>query len=148
MSPGGVSQIVCVACGAGNRLPQERDPLSARCGKCRSDLFTGKPTAVTGADLDRHRRLTKGTALLLDVWAPWCGPCRTMAPGFEAAARQLEPAARLLKLDSDAEPAAAGALNISSIPTLILFRDGQVVARQSGAMSTAQIVDWVKRALA
>lgn len=143
-----MSQVVCVACGAGNRLPQDRDPLSARCGRCKALLFVGKPAVVTGADLDRHRRLTQGVALLLDVWAPWCGPCRTMAPHFEAAARQLEPAARLLKLDSDAEQAAAGALNVSSIPTLILFRDGQVLARQAGAMSTGQIVDWTRRALA
>lgn len=142
-----MSQVVCVACGAGNRLPQDRDPLSARCGRCKAPLFAGKPTAVTGADLDRHRRLTSGVALLLDVWAAWCGPCRTMAPHFEAAARQLEPAARLLKLDSDAEQAAAGALNVSSIPTLILFRDGQVLARQAGAMSMGQIVDWTRRAL-
>jgi thioredoxin 2 len=142
-----MSQLVCVACGAGNRLPQDRDPLSAKCGQCKAALFTGAPTAVTGADLARHRRLTKGVALLLDVWAPWCGPCRTMAPSFEAAARQLEPAVRLLKLDSEAEQAAAGALNISSIPTLILFRDGQVVARQAGAMGATQIIDWTRRAL-
>ncbi|MET3665041.1 thioredoxin domain-containing protein [Caulobacter sp. 1776] len=142
-----MSQVVCVACGAGNRLPQDRDPLSAKCGRCKAALFTGAPTAVTGADLDRHRRLTRGVALLLDVWAPWCGPCRTMAPSFEAAARQLEPAARLLKLDSEAEGAAAGALNVSSIPTLILFKDGASIARQAGAMSTAQIVDWTGRAL-
>lgn len=142
-----MSQLVCVACGAGNRLPQDRDPLSAKCGQCKAALFTRAPTAVTGADLARHRRLTKGVALLLDVWAPWCGPCRTMAPSFEAAARQLEPAVRLLKLDSEAEQAAAGALNISSIPTLILFRDGQVVARQAGAMGATQIIDWTRRAL-
>lgn len=142
-----MSQVVCVACGAGNRLPQERDPLSARCGSCKAPLFTAKPTAVTGADLARHRRLTKGTALLLDVWAPWCGPCRTMAPSFEAAARQLEPAVRLLKLDSETEGAAAGSLNVSSIPTLILFKDGGPVARQAGAMSTAQIVAWTRQAL-
>ncbi len=140
-----MSQLVCVACGAGNRLPEDRDPLEAKCGKCKALLFTGAPTAVTGADLDRHRRLTKGVGLLLDVWAPWCGPCRTMAPQFEAAARTLEPAARLLKLDSEANGAAAGALNVSSIPTLILFKDGAPVARQAGAMSAAQIVDWTRR---
>lgn len=142
-----MSQVVCVACGAGNRLPEDRDPLSAKCGRCKSLLFTGGPTAVTGAELDRHRRMTKGTALLLDVWAPWCGPCRSMAPAFAAAARQLEPAVRLLKLDSEAEPAAAGALNVNSIPTLVLYRDGQVVARQAGAMTAPQIVDWTRRAL-
>lgn len=142
-----MSQVVCVSCGAGNRLPEDRDPLAAKCGRCKSLVFNGAPTAVTGVDLDRHRRLTKGVGLLLDVWAPWCGPCRTMAPSFEAAARLLEPAARLLKLDSEAEPNAAGALGISSIPTLILFKDGKPVARQSGAMSAAQIVDWTRRGL-
>lgn len=142
-----MSQVVCVSCGAGNRLPEDRDPLAAKCGRCKAAVFTGAPTAVTGAALDRHRRLTQDVGLLLDVWAPWCGPCRTMAPNFEAAARQLEPAVRLLKLDSEAEPAAAGALSVSSIPTLILFKDGKVLARQSGAMSAAQIVDWTRRAL-
>ena len=83
-------------------MPEERDPLAAKCGRCKAAVFTGAPTAVTGAALDRHRRLSQGVGLLLDVWAPWCGPCRTMAPNFEAAARQLEPAVRLLKLDSEA----------------------------------------------
>lgn len=142
-----MSQIVCVNCGAANRLPDGKDPLDAKCGRCKAPLFAGSPASVTGAELERHRRLTQGAGLLLDVWAPWCGPCRTMAPHFAAAARQLEPGVRLLKLDSEAEPAAAGALNVSSIPTLILFRDGQVAARQAGAMSTAQIVDWTRRGL-
>ena len=143
-----MSQLVCVACGAGNRLPQDRDPLDARCGQCKVALFTRKPTAVTGAELDRHRRLTKGVALLLDVWAPWCGPCLTMAPNFEAAAPQLEPAVRLLKLDSEAEPQASAELRISGIPALLLFQDGREIARSAGLMSAQQIVAWTRQALA
>lgn len=95
-----------------------------------------------------HLRSNSGIAVLLDVWAPWCGPCRMMGPHFVAAARQLEPEVRLLKLNSEADPAAAAELGISGIPTLILFRDGRVLARQSGAMSANQIVAWTTQALA
>jgi thioredoxin 2 len=140
-------QLVCFACGAANRLPDDRDPGAGRCGRCKTDLFTGVPADVTGQGLERHKRLTQGVALLLDVWAPWCGPCRAMAPSFAAAAPRLEPAARLIKLNSEAEPAAASALGVSGIPALLLFKDGAVAARTTGAMSAEQIVGWTRQAL-
>jgi thioredoxin 2 len=141
-------QIVCPGCGAANRTPEGRDPASAKCGRCGEKLFQGKPVDVTAAELDAHLRGNQGVAVLLDVWAPWCGPCRMMGPQFVAAAPQLEPAMRLLKLNSEEHPAAAGDLGVSGIPTLILFREGRVIARQSGAMSANQIVAWTIQALA
>lgn len=140
-------QIVCPSCGAANRLPEDRDPGAGKCGRCKSALFTATPVEVDAAGLERHRRLTRGAAVLLDVWAPWCGPCRAMAPNYAAAAARLEPGVRLLKLNSEAHPAAASALGVSGIPALILFRDNAVVARSAGLMSASQIVDWTTRAL-
>ncbi len=142
-----MSQFVCPHCGASNRVPSERDARQAKCGRCHKLVLTGGPVEVTGAELNAHRSGTKGAALLLDVWAPWCGPCKSMAPQFEQAARTLEPDVRLLKLNSDAEPAAAQALGVSSIPALFLLRDGKVIARTQGAMPASQIVNWAKQAL-
>lgn len=143
-----MKQFVCPSCGAVNRAPDGRDARQAKCGKCHGALLSGAPVEVTGAQLQAHRSATKGAALLLDVWAPWCGPCKSMAPQFVAAAKELEPEVRLLKLNSDAEPAAANALGVSSIPALFLIRDGTVVARTSGALPASQIVSWTRQALA
>jgi thioredoxin 2 len=131
-----------------NRIPEARDPHQAKCGKCHELVLTRAPIEVSGAQLDAHRNGTKGAALLLDVWAPWCGPCKSMAPQFQAAAKALEPEVRLLKLNSDAEPAAASALGVSGIPALFLIRDGLVIAQTAGAMPASQIVDWTRQALA
>jgi len=141
-------QLVCPSCGAVNRAPEAKDPLAAKCGRCGMKLFHGEPVEVTASQLAAHTRSTSGAAVLLDVWAPWCGPCRAMAPQFAAAAAKLEPHVRLLKLNSDAEPTAASELGVSGIPALILFRDGRVIARQAGAMSASQIVAWTNQALA
>jgi thioredoxin 2 len=103
---------------------------------------------VDGPGLDRHRNGNLGAAVLVDVWAPWCGPCRTMAPQFEAAAAQLEPGVRLLKLDAEAHPEAAATLRVSGIPALILWRDGREIARRAGASDAAGISRWVREALA
>src|SRR5271156_5690418 len=142
-----MTQFVCPSCGAANRVPQGRDARQAKCGKCHQTVLTGAPVEVSGAEFQAHRNGTKGAALLLDVWAPWCGPCRSMAPQFAAAAKELEPDVRLLKLNSDAEPAAASALGVSGIPALFLIRDGKVVAQKAGAMPASQIVNWVRQAL-
>ena len=142
-----MTQLVCPHCNAANRLPEGKDASTAKCGRCHEKLLTGHPVEVTGAQLDAHRRSTKGAALLLDVWAPWCGPCRSMAPQFAAAAEELEPDVRLLKLNSDEHQQAAAALGVQGIPALFLIRDGKVIARQAGLMNTSQIVGWVREAL-
>lgn len=140
-------QFVCTACGATNRTPDGKDPLAAKCGRCGDRLFSGQPTEVGAKALGTHRDSTKGAAVLLDVWAPWCGPCRAMTPNFAAAAKALEPQVRLLKLNTEAEPQAALALGVSGIPALLLFRDGQEIARSAGLMSAQQIVAWTHQAL-
>lgn len=141
-------QFVCPSCGATNRTPPERDALKAKCGRCGEPLFTGHPVEVGGKAFQAHRLSTPGAAVLVDVWAPWCEPCRTMGPQFAAAAAALEPDVRLLKLNADSEGAVTAELGVSGIPALILFRDSQIVARQAGAMTTKQIVAWTNQALA
>jgi len=141
-------QFVCPACEAPNRAPEGKDARKAKCGRCGEALFTGHPVEVGGKAFRAHRQATRGAAVLVDVWAPWCGPCRAMGPQFEAAAAVLEPGVRLLKLNADAEPATTAELGVSGIPALILYRDGQIVARQAGAMTKDQIVAWTTQALA
>lgn len=136
--------IVCGKCTATNRMPTDRAASAAKCGKCGTALFAGHPDEVDGPGLDRH--VAHNTIpVLVDVWAPWCGPCRAMAPAYAAAARELEPNVRLLKLNSDIEQTVAARLGINSIPTMILFQSGREIGRQSGAMSSNQLVQWVRR---
>ncbi|MGR6467126.1 thioredoxin TrxC [Rhizobium sp. PAMB 3182] len=140
-------QIVCPSCAGINRLRTDRDPLAAKCGTCGSLLFSGHPIEVNGARFSRQ--IEKSTVpVVVDVWAPWCGPCRSMAPAFEAAAKRLEPKVRFLKLNSDDEQETAGRLSIRGIPTMLLYRNGREVARVSGAMGERQIVDWLTSSLA
>lgn len=135
--------LVCPHCAAVNRIPSARLADAPACGKCRQPLFTARPLELDAAAFERHIGRSD-LPVLVDFWAPWCAPCRSMAPAFAAAAAQLEPAFRLAKLDTEAEPAIAARLAIRSIPTLILFRGGHEVARQSGALDTASIVRWAR----
>jgi thioredoxin 2 len=140
-------QIVCGHCGKINRLPAERPVGAARCGSCHQPIFSGHPIEVDEADFDRHVAHSD-IHVLVDVWAPWCGPCRAMAPMFERAAGELEPDVRLLKLNSDNAPIVSSRLGINGIPTLLLMRDGREIARTSGAMDAQRIVAWTKAGLA
>jgi len=143
----GNTRIVCPHCRSLNRVPAERPALAARCGGCHERLFEGRPFAVDAASLARH--LAADTIpLLVDVWAPWCGPCRMMAPMFDGAARALGPEMRLLKLNADEAPDVLARYGIRSIPTLLLFNRGRIVDKKAGATDEAGIVRWGRSRLA
>jgi thioredoxin 2 len=139
--------IVCPHCHTTNRVLSEQLGSKPTCGSCKKDLFTGHSTALDEAAFDRHIGRNQ-IPVLVDFWAPWCGPCLQMAPAYEQAAVQLEPRVRLVKVDTEAVPALGTRFNIRSIPTLALFRDGREIARQPGAMGASDIVRWVNSKLA
>ena len=135
--------VVCPACDAVNRIPDSRLTEGPRCGKCHAPLFTGQPLALTAANFQKHIERSD-IPVVVDFWAPWCGPCKMMAPQYEQAARSLEPMMRLAKLDTEAHQAVGARYNIRSIPTLAIFKAGREVCRQAGAMGTNDIVRWVR----
>ena len=133
--------IACPACNGLNRVPDDRREDGPTCGKCGKPLFDGHPVALDEARF--HAHVERATLPVLVVfWAPWCGPCRTMAPQFEAAAQRMEPFVRLAKVDTEAQQALGARFGIRSIPTVALFLEGKEIARQAGAMNAADILRW------
>jgi thioredoxin 2 len=139
----GKFHLVCPQCRSINRVPAARLTEHPNCGQCHRPLFNGHPIDLTAADFDRHASQAD-IPLVVDFWAPWCGPCRMMAPAYEQAAKTLEPHFRLAKVNTEEERTLATRFGIVSIPTMIVFRGGREVARQPGALGPQEIVRWIR----
>ncbi|MFH1215578.1 MAG: thioredoxin TrxC [Pseudomonadota bacterium] len=135
--------IVCPVCGSVNRLAYEKAADGPVCGKCRSRLFTGSPVELTDDTFARHIE-RNDIPVVVDFWAPWCGPCKMMGPVFAQAAAELEPRVRMAKVNTEQEQVLASQFGIRSIPTVVLFKNGREVVRQAGAMDQATLLRWVR----
>lgn len=138
--------VACPHCHAINRLPADKLSAGGQCGRCKRPLFSGAPVALDASSLNAHMQRSD-LPLVIDFWAPWCAPCRAMAPNFENVARRMEPSARFAKVDTEANPELGARFGIRSIPTLAVFRAGREVARQPGAMDAGTLQRWLASVL-
>ncbi|MBC8211045.1 MAG: thioredoxin TrxC [Gammaproteobacteria bacterium] len=135
--------VICASCGSINNVPQSRMADDPKCGKCKQAVMSGKPLELNEAGFQRYLEKSD-QPLLVDFWAPWCGPCKMMAPIFTQAATQLEPQFRLIKINTEVEQILAGKMRIQSIPTLAIFKNGKEMIRQPGAMGLNDLLRWAR----
>ena len=136
--------IVCPHCNSINRLPEEKLSQQGKCGKCKSALFTGQVLELTSANFIQH--ISKNDIpVVVDFWAPWCGPCKMMAPVFAEAAKQLQPYYQVAKVNTEVEQQLAAQYQIRSIPSLLIFKNGREVARTAGAMDITNLINWIRQ---
>ena len=136
--------VVCPHCSSINRLPKDKLASRGRCGACHTQLFTGTPVELSTGNFQRFIQKNQ-LPVVVDYWASWCGPCKMMAPVFVSVAGQLEPYVRFAKVNTETEQALAAAANIRSIPTLVIYRDGQETARIAGAMDQQNLISWISQ---
>ena len=138
--------LVCPHCEAVNRIPDDKLADRPKCGRCKEPLFTGSPVELNDRSFEKHLRRDE-IPLVVDFWAPWCGPCKMMAPHFQTVTAQLEPQARFAKLNTEQAQRTAAQYNIRSIPTVAMFLHGREIARQAGAMDAGRLGQWIRSQL-
>ncbi len=132
---------VCASCQATNRVPPERITDGAKCGRCGSELFTGEVVNATAATLDKY--LQDELPVVIDFWAPWCGPCVNFAPVYENVADERNGKVRFIKVNTEAEPELSARFRIRSIPTIMVYKQGKMVDMLNGAMPMTQFDEWL-----
>ena len=138
--------VVCPTCNTINRIPADKMVADPVCGKCSKSIFTGTPMELNGGNFKQHISRNE-IPVVVDFWAPWCGPCKMMAPWFKEAAQKMEPRVRFAKVDTEQNQGLGNQFGIRSIPTLMLFRNGKEIARKAGALQAAQIINWIQAQL-